>query len=403
VSTAMHVIDDLAPPLLPAAATLPARDVSLAADVVTSAAGLAALEAEWLALEERTSCHTVFQNYATVRTWARHFLRGEGERHRLHVAVVRHRGRAALILPLVISRAGPFRVARMAGDPIAQYSDLLVDPEIDAEAAFEAALQSVRAAGADAIVFRRVREDSALLALAAPHARPGINASSAPYADLSGFADYDSLLQSLSKNMRKGLRNRRHHLDKTGGAAFELLTGGAQARQAVADALNMKRSWLIQRGAVSTAFLDPHTRECLLDLAEDRSGVGAVVLRLSVKGEPAAIRFGFEYQNTYFAYMSAYDPAFAHLAPGKMLMDFYLSAFDKRGLTCIDMLPPSSRHKTDWCDAETKVGDYTLPLTQRGRVYAEVYQERLRPGLQKAWKRLPDWARSAAAAVLVSV
>ena len=160
---------------------------------------------------------------------------------------------------------------------------------------------------------------------------------------------------------------------------------------------------MIQRGAVSTAFLDHATRDCLLDLAEDRAGTGAVVMRLMANGEPAAIRFGFEYQSTYFAYMSAYDEAFAHLAPGKMLMDFYISRFRERGLERVDMLPPLDRHKTDWCHFETEVADYTLPLTRSGRVFAEHYQERFRPALRRTYQRLPDSVRSMLAGLFVNI
>jgi hypothetical protein len=53
------------------------------------------------------------------------------------------------------------------------------------------------------------------------------------------------------------------------------------------------------------------------------------------------------------------------------------------------MLPPGGRHKSDWCRSEVQVADYTLPLTRAGRLYAELYQERVRPALQWSWHHLP--------------
>ena len=47
------------------------------------------------------------------------------------------------------------------------------------------------------------------------------------------------------------------------------------------------------------------------------------------------------------------------------------------------MLPPAGRHKSDWCREETGVGDYSLPLTGAGRLYADLYQARLRPALNR--------------------
>jgi CelD/BcsL family acetyltransferase involved in cellulose biosynthesis len=202
--------------------------------------------------------------------------------------------------------------------------------------------------------------------------------------------------------MRKGLRHRRNRLDKAGDMNFEILSSGRQAREALAHALALKRRWLIQRGEISTAFLDPATRDCLLGFAEE-PGTGSVLMRLMINGEPAALRFGFETGGAHFSFMSAYDSRFAHLSPGKMLMDFCVSGFWERGIKRLDMLPPAARHKTDWCPFETEVADYTLPLSARGRAYAKVYQERMRPALKGAWYHLPSTVRSLAAALLVGI
>lgn len=376
------------------------KEEALAVEVVSSVAGLRALEGDWVRLEALCGAAIVFQSFSHIQIWARHFLGSSTQR--LHIAVVRESGRAVLILPLVISGRAPLRIARIAGDPIAQYADLLLDPDTDEDAAFGAALKSLVAAGADAIVLRRVREDSHLVRLAAGHLRPPTNPTVAPFADLSSCADYDAFLRTRSKNMRRSLRNRQHHLDKAGDVAFELLTGEA-AREALADAIDLKRKWLIQRGAISSAFLETATRDCLLDFAADATGSGAMVMRLTVRGEPAAIRFGFEYQGTHFAYLSAFDENFADLSPGKMLMSFYLAQFRARGIDCVDMLPPLGRHKTDWCSSETRVADYTLPLTRVGRAYAGLFQERLRPGLRRTWYAIPDGVRSLAAALFVTI
>ena len=383
-------------------ATSTVGGTSFDTEVVSTAAALDALAPEWLALQRLSGPSAIFQNHAQIRIWTRHFVPAREDGFRLHVAVVRKNGVPVLILPLVISGPPHLRIARMAGDPLAQYSEVLLDPAADVRSAFAAALKTVKEAGADAIVLRRIRADSHLLALAGSKMRPGISRSTAPHAELSSYATHADYLRDLSKNMRKGLRNRRHHLEKAGDIRFEILTGGRAARDALADAIVLKRHWLIERGEVSTAFLDPATRDCLLDFAED-SETGSILMRLVVNGEPAAIRLGFEGQRTHFAYMSAYNQRFAHLAPGKMLMDFCISSLWERGLGRIDMLPPAGRHKSDWCRSETDVADYTLPLTASGRAYAELYQERLRPALRHTWQHLPTKLRSLTATLLVGI
>jgi CelD/BcsL family acetyltransferase involved in cellulose biosynthesis len=382
------------------AAALAGDCTAVSVEVVATLSGIEALAADWTALEALAAPACVFQSHAQIRIWAQHFLTGR-KRQRLHVAVVRERGRAVLILPLALSGTG-LCIARMAGDPLAQYSDILLDPAADAPRAFAAALASLERAGIDAVVFRRMRQDSALLALAGGRLRPGTAEDAAPYADLAAHPSFDHYLKSLSKTFRKNLRNRQNHLEKEGEACFEVIAGGAAARAALTEALDLKHRWLVQRGAVSSAFLERATHDCLLDLAERAEETGAVVMRLSVGGRAAAIRFGFEYRGTYFAYLSAYDPAFAHLAPGKLLMESYLSGFKERGLARIDMLPPRDRHKSDWCRLEMPVADHTLPLTTRGRIFAELYQERLRPALKRTWHCLPTALRSLAVGMFIS-
>jgi len=378
------------------------RDGSFEVDVISSADGLRSIAVEWRSLERLTNATAVFQSHAQLSIWARHFIPREGSHVRLHVAVVRRQGRPVLILPLVITGLPVFRVARMAGDPIAQYSEILLDPALADREAFAAALRSVKSAGADVLVVRRVRNDSPLLGLAPTHLKAPINRQVAPFANLSPFAGHTAFLESLPKKMRRGLTNRKNHLERAGDSRFEILFGGPEARAAVANAIDLKRKWLIQRGALSGAFADPATRNCLLDLAGS-TGSGAVVHRLLINGEPAAFRFGFEHAAQHFSYMSAYDDQFANISPGRLLLNFCISSLWERGIEKFDMLAPAGGHKSEWCRDEVGVADYSIPLSASGRLYAELYQERIRPALARAWHGMPAPLRSLAAALLIQI
>lgn len=375
-------------------------DTGLRVDTITDLAALDALQADWESLQGRSGPSAVFQSHAHIRIWARHFAPGTRGHGRLHIAVARENGRAVLILPLMIAGMPGLRVARMAGDPIAQYSELLVDPSGHVQRAFDAVLASLRFAGVDAIVFRRVREDSHLLQLARPLLRPPVSPQVAPFADLSSFADYPVFLKSLTHKARHALRHRLRKLEQFGGGRFELFKGGPEARETLAHALDLKRKWLIHHGAVSSAFIDTATKECLLNLAEDAT-TGCVVARLDVRGATAAIRFGFEYQGTHFTYLSAYDQGLMHLAPGKLSMDLLVAGFKERALQRIDMLPPTGQDKSELCHSEIGTADYTLPLSGVGRAYAALYRERGRLALQWTWQHLPASLRSLLATLLL--
>ena len=384
----------------PASGTRRFRIDGFDVEVIETASALDAVSYEWRAIEQSSNHAAVFQSFPLLQIWARHFCTGS-DTGGLHITIVRKDGRAILILPLQVSGMSLMRIARIAGDPITQYSEILVDPAFATRETLQVAFNAARAAGIAAIVFRRVRDDSNLLALAGPILRAPSNRSEAPFVDLSRFADFPAFLASRSRKLRHSLRNRRKHLSKEGEFRFEIVRG-AEARSAVAEALDLKRKWLVQRGAISTAFVDPATRECLLDLAESSSS-GAVIERLVVRGETAAIRFGFKYRGTHFAFMGAYASAFRHASPGKLLTEFCFSGFQERNFSRFDFLPPGGPHKSEWCSDAIGVTDYTLPLTGMGQIYARGYQERLRPALRAVWQRTPETLRSLAAALFLRV
>jgi CelD/BcsL family acetyltransferase involved in cellulose biosynthesis len=82
-------------------------------------------------------------------------------------------------------------------------------------------------------------------------------------------------------------------------------------------------------------------------------------------------------------------------------MNFVLTGFKERALSRLDMLPPDGRHKKEWCPLEMPVADYSLPLTAAGRAYAQLYQERMRPGLKWTWEHMPASLRSLIALLIV--
>src|SRR5690606_36424933 len=161
--TPMQLVADLPsgsllPAGVPPRAAGPELVPGLSAEVISDAAGLAAIAAEWRALQALSGASAVFQSFAQVSAWARHFA-GEKSGLALHVVVVREAGRAVLILPLAVSGVPLLRIARIAGDPVAQYSDAIAHPGCT-PAAFEAALATLRQAGVDALILRGLRDDS---------------------------------------------------------------------------------------------------------------------------------------------------------------------------------------------------------------------------------------------------
>ena len=106
------------------------RRLDFEVEVDPDAAGLDALAPDWLALEALSPQRGVPElptDAASGRAIS--FLEAKARPACTSPSCARG-GRAVLILPLVISGLPPFRVARIAGDPMAQYSEILVDPAL---------------------------------------------------------------------------------------------------------------------------------------------------------------------------------------------------------------------------------------------------------------------------------
>ena len=363
---------DLAHSVEPADRTAHARvkgDSGFEVLVASNAGELDALEAEWLALEHLSPASAVFQSFSHIRIWARHFL-GQKRGSRLHVAVVREHGRPVLILPLVISGLPHLRIARIAGDPIAQYSEMLArsGARIAPRRSRPRSLQSSQQASTR----------SSSVACATIRSCFGVASRTSAAA---GGADRGALRRSLraSPISRRFLKSPFQE-DAPGTAQSPQSPGEGrtssssrscaavrEAREAIAEAIDLKRKWLVQRGSMSSAFVDPATRECLLDLAEQRRerrgrdapDASTARRRRSASASNMAARISL--------YMSAYDARFADLSPGKLLMEFLhlgvQGARPRARSTCCRRRG-TSQEATGAGDA-MGVADYALPLTTR--------------------------------------
>lgn len=354
--------------------------------------GLSALDdlsSHWLALEAQGAPANLFQSHALTAIWARNFLKSPADGELL-VLILHQDENPMLILPLVVEQHLGTRLARVTGAPIAQYAEALGPAEATPENS-AALLAALRAAGIDAVHFQGIRAGSFLERFSARLGLIPGNKRAAPFAELGDGRGHEAFLRERSRSLAKKLRARQRQLQERGPVRFEVLEHGPAARQAMENAMHFKREWLARRGAMSTAFLDPLSAECLLDLAENLPGALLHVLRC---GEHiVAIRLGFARHGFFFSYLSAYDESLAEFSPGKLLMDFTFSWARQQHFAGIDLLPPESDNKALWCEESTEVADYDLALSHKGRLYGALYQRGLRPLLRNLYYALPVTAR----------
>lgn len=386
-------------PVATARSSAPRR--ALSAELLHGAAAFKTLADDWRRLTATNRKAAFFQTHEFLAAWAEHFRRGE----KLVTVVVRRDGAPVLIWPLTEERRALLRVVRGAGSPVSQYDDILIDPEVDPEAAMAAALDALtRALRPDLVLLERVREDGALRD-ALRNATPLCAGEAAPYADLSQGAA--AVLAAQKPIVVKKQRKRVRRFQKEGDVVFAVATGYSQARDWLTEALTLKREWLRSTGKVSRAFVCSATEACLTDLAQrlrtaDPS-TRMLVSKLMLDGRPAAFEAGFLHRDTYYIYLRAFAPELAVFGPGNILTEHTLEWCAANGITRYDMMAPRSRNKREWQTGEVAVFDYALATTMSGQLYAELVLKRLVPFIRDAFYALPDRVRSAIAEVTLKL
>lgn len=363
------------------------------ADVFVGADAYHSLAAEWQQLAALQESVVPFQMPDFLAVWAQHFT---DARSTPATVVVRERGRAILIWPLLVERRALVTAAIGAGSPVGQYDEILLDTSCDAPAALSAALDALKAKlRPDLIFLENVRGDGALrraLGDREPHAAT----EAAPFADLS--KGVPALMKTLKPRVVRQQKKRVRRFTEEGSVGFDVARDGAEAAAWLKEAMVLKREWLRSTGRVSRAFLKRETSDCLDGLAHGLtatgSSVGMVVSRLTLDRRTAAIEMGFRHGKSYHLYLGAFVPEFAKLGPGNVLTEKVLEWCAANGIERYDMMAPRSRNKGEWQSGEVAVFDFALPLTRRGRLYEAGVLNGLAPAARRAFYALPEPVRA---------
>ena len=116
-------------------------------------------------------------------------------------------------------------------------------------------------------------------------------------------------------------------------------------------------------------------------------------------GTAIAEQWGFLHEKRYYAFMSAVDPAAAHLSPGRLHLAFVIAGAMRFGIIAMEMLTPANPYKMVWTDHTRLLRDMALPLTPVGRLHELVWERGLRPLLKAGFYALPAGLRRRAAPV----
>lgn len=366
------------------------RDEPQEIALVSSLADLRALEPAWRGLEAATDAPAFFQSFA----WCGHLAEVRStespDAYRPLVAVARRRGEVVALWPLSLQRSLGSWIVRNLDDPFGQFAGVLARDASEAEALVASALAEIARQRLSGSAFiERILVGSPLHRAMLRH-RPRLAPGDAAVAlDLAPFASFEDLKRSRNRKSMKNLRNATNRLNAAGACTRHVHREGRELDRLIARASQRRREWLDARGMSSPAFRLAEHAQVLHGGADWGLDAERIGFELNLDGQPIADQWGFLHRDRYYAYMSAFDPAFEHLSPGKLQLAQVVEEAMTLGIGGIEMLTPASDYKLVWTDGTRELVNATLAWSGGARLRHAIWDGGIRPALKAAYYALP--------------
>lgn len=318
-------------------------------DEVRDAAELAAHEAEWNGLLERSPAAELFQTPEWLTSWLASFWAGRP----LAFLFVRTGGRLTALAPFLRDGDGSLRCPGSLALPTDEMSwrGALVH-EGPAADAVGAVLDSLNGRPFRLVLGRMAGDAPTNQAL-----RDALDARhlwgvwredlATPYIRLP--RSVDAYLGSRSRHVRHEYRRKAKRLEAVGAVTVDVATGPDELAAALdAVALIERCSWKDRAG---TSFLSRpgagRFYRTLFERAAARGWGRIYVMRLN--GVPIAYVLGMVYRNRYHAFNCSFDAGFGGYSPGAVLMLRVIEDAIGRGYEELDFLGSEYRWKRELC------------------------------------------------------
>ena len=145
---------------------------------------------------------------------------------------------------------------------------------------------------------------------------------------------YDDWLMSIGKKERHEVRRKRRK--------FEAEFGEIRVERSGPEAIDSFCAMHRTSGGDKGTFMTPDMQSYFLDLLET---AGASIHSLVCNGTIRASAFGFETDDGYFFYNSAFDPGAASASPGVVLLSTMIEQEIVRGAKVFDFLKGDEPYK----------------------------------------------------------
>lgn len=360
--------------------------------ILRSLTEMQAVESQWRALESAAGDTLgYFQTYDWCANWVAHFTRPTP-----HVRTLWQDGVLVGVWPLMVAGGGiGLKRLETLGDPHTQYAGMILSPGVAPEAAAAALLDGIGQEKVDVAVFRPVPANGPLGAVLRKLPQIAGYENAASVLDLSGYASSEDYSAQLGKLQKRNRNRRRNHLARLGELSFEMIwPEHPEFRELVGWAVAMKRDWLKQTQRYSVGFAMAGYDDFMASLpGEILNGACLSVLRAGER--VVAVELGFVRNRHYYAYLGGFDWALRDLSPGKVQMEMTVSWLIDQGVRAYDLLGNSADYKQSWSNSDVTLVGHALPLSLKGKLYAQAWLPTVRPALKRAYGAIPEMAQRA--------
>ena len=342
---------------------------ALTCDVVTSAARLEELRAEWDDVWHRAAAprHSQSHDWA-MAAWQ---ISASRRSRDLWVLVMRQAGRPVLIWPMTLRRKAGCRIAEGLGSDSCDFDPLLVADGPQAGDAMATAWAYVRAClPADIVHIPFVAVGSRRAATLAGHGLSRfVDPLPCPVVEIAQTRDWSAYWTSRKKKLRQGIARRQRRLEELGQLEIRWLHDHAEIVTAIDAMLGWKADWARAKG-LRAAFLErADYRQFLIAMATRATDCGQMkVMAALLDGRPIAVSTGSTDGHRFEGYVTTFDRAYDAVAPGTLLLAACLQWCSEQGLDC-DMRIGAEPYKLDWATTDAPVANHDVTLTARGAAY----------------------------------
>jgi CelD/BcsL family acetyltransferase involved in cellulose biosynthesis len=348
----------------------------------------------------------VFQTFNWCWHWCNYFLASDGvEKTSLAIVTGRSNGRLVMVWPLVLEIKGGLKQISWLGDPVSQYGDVIVEDGVVKSGDLAAAWAYLKTElTPDLARLRKVRGDANVQAIFTTSSAIATERLEAPYLNLASAKSFDDYEQRHSPRARRNRKRLTRRFSERGGMEFIRVREGAQSRNLVRKAIELKQAWLTDRALVSPALSDPRTMKFFQAAAEGNTRpVGCVVSALKSNGEVTALEVAFACKGHLAMHIIVYNLAYEKAGAGVIQLEKSIRDAFNEGIHTYDLLAPSADYKLDWADDVMEVADWALPISLKGQAFARLYLGWLRPRAKSALIKMPAYLRRLVASSYVAL